>query len=416
MRVSARTNVNPNGIRIEQERNLLESLVVTNRLSFANLRKLERVPAADGRKEQDEVHPSLGLAMLPSSDRESRCGKRNSRSSVGSTAWRISEHRSLLEENHNGVVDCLLARWTAGNCDAAEDPASQERSQSLNALLSPKVSYAPRPPVRTTPLRTGEWIPGELDCDECEDEIMETVIETLPASQLYQHPEELYRAQAKQMVSSRNWIIENYGTRLHLLLQGTLSFDAEAFQTLTDLFQLILVDIYWDKGFAESTTEPSLGVGSGSSLDPETDSGCASSQSSTSARILDNTTPALWHSAPSKPSGFKLQTSDSMTKLRTRSKLLRPLIALLGLHDKTTVSNTAKGTGTTDSDITVSDSMSERSDNSLRACPHPAITPVDQLARPSLKASPQHGTPEDDPLSHDMQRHTLLGAVEEETF
>lgn len=117
-RLNDSPNVKSEAMRIEQERDLLESLVVANRLSFANLRKLEKGTTANAirssRKEQDRAHQSLDIEFLHNTDREDEHEVRESRSSIGSTASRISEHRSLLEENPEGAVDCLLQRWTAG--------------------------------------------------------------------------------------------------------------------------------------------------------------------------------------------------------------------------------------------------------------------------------------------------------------
>jgi len=68
MRFNDSPNVKSEAVRIEQERELLGSLVSANRLSFANLRNFEQGHTANmirsSWKEQDGMHPSLDLAFL----------------------------------------------------------------------------------------------------------------------------------------------------------------------------------------------------------------------------------------------------------------------------------------------------------------------------------------------------------------
>lgn len=344
--------------RIEQERELLESLVVANRLSFANLRKLEKGTAENGiREEQEGVHVSpLNLASIHNASRKDEHGMRRPRSSIMSTASRISEHRSLLEENPEGAVDCLLQRWTAGACGAAGSDAMLERNQSMAAHLSPNVSFVPRTVSTKVPLRTGEWIPDEVKSDKSEEDVRDTDTATVPSTQVHTQSEERYKIQAKQMISSRNWVIESYGTRLHLLINGTSSGDLTAFQRLKDLFEKMLVDLYWEIGFTGSAPEPLPLASRGSSRDLEIGPDEQNPMATRSSVLANTKKRQLWRSRSSKQSSPGSQHVGVVAKLPGRLSIFRLFHAMIRHYDRAAASDSGQRIGTTDTELsTVSD-------------------------------------------------------------
>ena len=312
------------------------------------------------------------------------------RSSIGSTASRISEHRSLLEENPEGAVDCLLQRWTAGACGAAEYHATLKRSRSVPVDVSPMVLFQSRPRVKRIPIRSGEWIPDEVNSDKSDEDVVDADIATIPSAQFYEQSEERYKAQAKQMMSSRNWIIESYGARLHLLIKGTASGDTEAFQNLKDLLEKMLVDLYWEIGFEDSASEPLSAASRGSSGGPEDRPGPKSSTARGSSPLSDTKKHQFWHFRSSKQSSSGPHKADTITRASGKPIVVKVLYTMLRRYDKAGTSDSGYRTGTTDSDqITVSESTTDCADYPPRPCP--VTNMVDRLARSNLHAIPPLG-------------------------
>ncbi len=318
------------------------------------------------------------------------------RSSIASTTSRISEHRSLLEENRKDIADCLLQRWTSA------DHASS------------------RPTVWKPPIYNGDWALEEVDLFSEEEPTPETTTTEKPvAPQAPAQPEERYRAQVEQMLSSRDWIIESYSARLDHLVNGTYLYDHDAFRSLASLFHQMLVDLYWDIGKVRSNTISSAGRERPPSSYDSDETLHEDRQTTTASSFGAPAVKCSLHrfSFPSLPSPARrlrrvneaFKKSFSLGPFFTTSSLQGNAVTSgsLTLNGSSPVPKTPSVGGfAADNPSNYAGSVAILDNNSTKSCPHPVTTLVDRLARSRLEISTEPGSPAHAQLPQELYEKT----------